>query len=113
MDNRSEPARDPLITGAESEQRRSAAARLFDIRRVIGGLFAVYGIIVTLIGVFDSQAEIDKAEGVRINLWAGLAMLGFGLLMLLWQWLRPAEPPASPEERGVIGPPGSGSATDR
>ncbi|MFC0503097.1 hypothetical protein [Micromonospora costi] len=102
MDNRSEPARDPLVSGAESEQRRSAAARLFDIRRVIGGLFAVYGIIVTLMGIFDNQAEIDKAQGVRINLWAGLAMLGFGLLMLLWQWIRPAEPPASPEERGVL-----------
>ncbi|TDC29308.1 hypothetical protein E1211_26220 [Micromonospora sp. 15K316] len=98
MENRSEPAREPLADGGEAEQRRSAAARLFDIRRVIGGLFAVYGVVVTLMGVFDGQAEIDKAQGVRINLWAGLVMLAFGLLMLLWQWLRPAEPPA-PEGR--------------
>ncbi|MER7890704.1 hypothetical protein ABTX15_12850 [Micromonospora sp. NPDC094482] len=112
MDNRSEPARDPQITGAEEEQRRSAAARLFDIRRVIGGLFVAYGVIVALMGVFDSPAEIDKAQGVRINLWAGLAMLGFGLLMLLWQWLRPAEPPAAPEERGVIGPPDRPNGAD-
>ncbi|SIR67031.1 hypothetical protein [Micromonospora avicenniae] len=104
MDNHSEPARDPLVDGAEADERRSAAARLFDIRRVIGGLFAVYGIVVTLMGVFDSQAEIDKAEGVRINLWAGLAMLAFGLLMLFWQWVRPAEPPAA-EQDGVIGQP--------
>jgi hypothetical protein len=97
MDDHSQPAHDPLISETEAEQRRSAAARLFDIRRVIGGLFVVYGIIVTLIGVFDSRAEIDKAEGVRINLWAGLAMLAFGLLMLLWQWVRPAEPPAPKE----------------
>ncbi|MFC4019393.1 hypothetical protein ACFOW4_15820 [Micromonospora sp. GCM10011542] len=94
MDDHKQPAQDPLISETEAEQRRSAAARLFDIRRVIGALFVAYGIIVTLIGVFDSRAEIDKAEGVRINLWAGLAMLAFGLLMLLWQWLRPAEPPA-------------------
>ena len=69
------------------------AARLFDVRRVIGGLFTVYGVIVTVLGIFDSPAEIDKAAGVRINLWIGLGMLGLGLLFLLWQWLRPAEPP--------------------
>ncbi|MFD0783644.1 hypothetical protein ACFQZ8_06935 [Micromonospora azadirachtae] len=110
MDNHSEPARDPLVDGAEADQRRSAAARLFDIRRVIGGLFAVYGIIVTLTGVFDSQAEIDKAEGVRINLWAGLAMLVFGLLMLFWQWVRPAEPPAAEQDRVIDQPGDTGSA---
>lgn len=96
MDNRSEPARDPLVTAAEAEQRRSAAARLFDIRRVIGALFVAYGIIVTLMGVFDSQAEIDKAEGVRINLWSGLAMLAFGLLMLPGSGSGPRSRPPSP-----------------
>ncbi|MFI5916356.1 hypothetical protein [Dactylosporangium sp. NPDC051541] len=69
------------------------AARLFDVRRVIGGLFTVYGVIVTILGIFDSQEEIDKAAGVRINLWIGLGMLVLGLLFLLWQWLRPAEAP--------------------
>jgi xanthine/uracil/vitamin C permease (AzgA family) len=69
------------------------AARLFDVRRVIGGLFTVYGVIVTILGIFDSQEEIDKAAGVRINLWIGLGMLILGLLFLLWQWWRPAEPP--------------------
>jgi xanthine/uracil/vitamin C permease (AzgA family) len=68
------------------------AARLFDVRRVIGGLFTVYGVIVTILGVFDSPAEIAKAAGVRINLWIGLGMLALGVLFLLWQWLRPADP---------------------
>ena len=82
----------------ESAERRSAAARLFDVRRVIGGLFTVYGVIVTLIGIFDSDAEIEKAQGVNINLWTGLGMLALGLLFLLWQWLRPAQAPAPPPE---------------
>ncbi|GAA0511223.1 hypothetical protein Ade02nite_45280 [Paractinoplanes deccanensis] len=79
---------------AEDDQKRvSAAARLFDVRRVIGGLFVVYGVIVTLLGIFDSPEEIDKAEGVRINLWMGLAMLALGLFFLLWLRLNPPKPP--------------------
>ncbi|GAA0573900.1 hypothetical protein GCM10010172_68120 [Paractinoplanes ferrugineus] len=82
------------------EARTSKAARLFDVRRVIGGLFVVYGVIVTLLGIFDNQAEIDKAQGVRINLWMGLAMLVLGLLMLLWLKLSPPEvPEPAPEEQ--------------
>ena len=77
-------------------------ARLFDVRRVIGGLFVVYGVIVTLLGIFDSPAEIEKAQGVRINLWMGLAMLALGLFMLLWLRLNPPsgaelEPEHEPE----------------
>ncbi|WBC17655.1 hypothetical protein O7600_12880 [Micromonospora sp. WMMA1998] len=87
-------AHDPLVDETEdAREARSAAARLFDIRRVIGGLFVVYGLIVGLMGLFDSSAEIDKAQGVRINLWAGAVMLVFGLLMLLWQRLSPTEAP--------------------
>ena len=41
------------------------------------------------------QAEIDKAAGVRINLWIGLGMLALGLFFLVWQWLRPAEAPSA------------------
>ncbi|OLB77683.1 MAG: hypothetical protein AUI14_15510 [Actinobacteria bacterium 13_2_20CM_2_71_6] len=67
-------------------------ARLFDVRRVIGGLFVVYGLIVGGIGLFDSKAQIDKAQGVNINLWAGLCMLALGAFFLIWQWVRPAHP---------------------
>ncbi|WP_430780050.1 hypothetical protein [Actinoplanes sp. G11-F43] len=72
-------------------------ARLFDVRRVIGGLFVVYGLIVTGIGLFDGAAELEKAQGVRINLWMGLGMLALGLLMLLWLRLNP---PPEPDETG-------------
>jgi|SRR5690242_17699360 len=101
--------RDKDIAATEESEKVSAAARLFDVRRVIGGLFVVYGLVVTLIGLFDSKAEIDKAQGVRINLWAGLAMLALGVLFLLWQWIRPAEAPSSPDDE----PPdaGGGSTT--
>ena len=94
---------DELLAQTAEAEKVSAAARLFDVRRVIGGLFVVYGLIVTLLGIFDNQSEIDKAEGVRINLWMGLAMLALGGLFLLWLWLNPTKvpedsQPAGPEE---------------
>jgi hypothetical protein len=80
----------------KDQENVATKARLFDVRSVIGGLFVLYGLIVTAIGLTDGQAEIDKAQGVRINLWMGLAMLALGLLMLLWLRLNP--PPAPPAE---------------
>ena len=65
------------------------AANLFDLRRIIGGLFVVYGLLLAVLGLFDSQEEIDKAAGVNINLWAGLGMLVFGILMIVWALTRP------------------------
>ncbi len=97
----------------EAAKVSPSAARLFDVRRVIGGLFTVYGIIVTLVGVFDSGTALRKAGGVRINLWVGLAMLALGVLFLAWQWLRPAQlatdDGVTPDEE----PPGAARQNDR
>ncbi|MEU6096426.1 hypothetical protein [Streptomyces sp. NPDC047079] len=80
----------------ELESKSATAARIFDLRRIIGGLFVVYGVIVMIAGFTASDAEIAKAQGVNINLWTGLGMLLLGLLFLLWLKLRPAAPPTPP-----------------
>ncbi|MDC0767845.1 hypothetical protein [Streptomyces sp. HD] len=77
----------------ELEGRSTTAARLFDIRRIIGGLFVLYGVIVTITGLTDDDAAIEKAEGVNINLWTGLGMLLLGVFFLAWLKLRPTAPP--------------------
>src|SRR5262245_12270927 len=87
----------------ELEGRSTTAARIFDLRRIIGGLFVLYGVIVTITGITDSQAEIDKAQGININLWTGIGMLLLGVFFLVWLWLRPTPPPVplSEEEKEV------------
>ncbi|MFH0244001.1 hypothetical protein ACGRHY_16600 [Streptomyces sp. HK10] len=82
------------------EGRPASAARLFDIRRVIGVLFVIYGLLVTAAGFFVSDADLAKAQDVNINLWAGLSMLVLGLLFLLWLRLSPTVPPPSRREAG-------------
>lgn len=94
---------------------KSAAARLFDIRLLIGGLFLLYGVMLSIAGLFTSPAERAKAVGININLWLGLAMLLTGALFVLWLRLRPLkiepnptgdvdEPNVGPEVGGTGGP---------
>ncbi|MET7732842.1 hypothetical protein ABZT02_15935 [Streptomyces sp. NPDC005402] len=85
---------------SELQAESATAARIFDLRRIIGGLFVLYGIIVTIAGINPSDATLDKAEGVNINLWTGLGMLILGIFFLIWQKLKPVAPPQreTPEE---------------
>ncbi|MFB6958825.1 hypothetical protein ACFCYB_17770 [Streptomyces sp. NPDC056309] len=80
------------------ESRSATAARIFDLRRIIGGLFVLYGVIVTITGITDSRSAIDKAQGVNINLWTGIGMLVLGVFFLAWMKLRPVAPPEEPRE---------------
>jgi hypothetical protein len=72
-----------------SETRVAQAANLFDLRRIIGGVFVALGLLLGILGLFESQQEIDRAAGVNINLWTGLGMLVFGALMIVWALTRP------------------------
>ena len=86
----------------ELETKSATAARIFDLRRIIGGLFVIYGVIVMIAGFTASDAAIHKAEGGNINLWTGLGMLLLGLFFLVWLKLRPVAPPqvdATAEEK--------------
>lgn len=81
-----------------TQTRRSA----FDVRLIIALLLAVYGLVLTVMGLFFvTDEEIDKSAGVNINLWTGLAMLAVCALFVLWTWLRPLRVPASSEESTV------------
>jgi hypothetical protein len=68
------------------------AANRFDIRRIIGGLFIVYALILVVVGVVGTAADKNKAAGINVNLWTGLGMLVVGLLMVAWAVLRPVVP---------------------
>jgi protein-S-isoprenylcysteine O-methyltransferase Ste14 len=74
---------------AEEASRAERAANLFDVRRFIGGLFVLYGLILFVLGIGASDADVEKAAGVNINLWTGLAMLVVGALFLAWAFTRP------------------------
>jgi hypothetical protein len=88
-------------TGAtdEDEIKAARAANRFDIRRIIGALFVLYSLILIALGLFGSHTIKHKAAGINVDLWTGLAMLVFGLLMIFWALTRPTVP-EPPETRG-------------
>ncbi|PYS43439.1 MAG: hypothetical protein DMF71_07035 [Acidobacteria bacterium] len=55
-----------------------------DLRIPIGLMFLVLGLLVTGFGLIGDRAIYQRSLGVNINLWWGLVMLVFGLVML---WL--------------------------
>src|SRR5881275_1247778 len=77
-------------TGAteEEELRTARIANRFDIRRIIGGLFLLYGVILVVVGIVGSDQVKTKAAGINVNLWTGISMLVFGALS------RPVRPDA-------------------
>ena len=88
-------------TGATDEEEIAAAraANRFDIRRIIGGVFVLYSLILIALGIFGSHHIKNKAAGINVDLWTGIGMLIFGALMIFWALSRPVQP-EPPETRG-------------
>jgi len=54
-----------------------------DLRLPIGGLFSIFGVILTLYGLVSDKSIYAKSLGININLDWGLVMLVFGAIMLI------------------------------
>jgi hypothetical protein len=100
-----QPFRGPQTPGAgETDENEIEAARIanrFDIRRIIGGLFVLYAVILIVTGAVGTHEIKNKAAGINVDLWTGLGMLVVGILMIAWALLRPVAPePSSTRGRG-------------
>jgi hypothetical protein len=73
----------------QTDERALRAANLFDIRRIIGGLFLLYGITLTVLGFGASDADLKRADGVNVNLLVGLVMIAMAVLFIAWALWRP------------------------
>ena len=87
---------------SETTSRAERAANLFDLRRIIGGVFLAWGVLLIILGLTDSEAEANKAAGININLYAGIGMFVVGAIFITWALTRPLGEElreAEPEER--------------
>lgn len=64
--------------------------RLFELRMLTAVLFTVYGLVCLVCGIgFTSAADLHKAGGVNVNLFAGIGMLIVAAAFATWALLRP------------------------
>ena len=59
-----------------------------DLRFPLGLLFFVFGVMLTLFGLFTDRATYERSLYINVNLWWGLVMLLFGGLMFFAAWRR-------------------------
>ena len=70
-----------------------------DVRLPIGGMFALFGAIITIFGLVSDPAIYERSLGININLWWGFVLFAFGAFMLIMAWrsLRAAKNKAKPD----------------
>jgi hypothetical protein len=98
---------------SDTTTREERAANLFDLRRIIGGVFLLWGVLLTILGLLADDAEIEKAAGVNINLYAGLGMLAVGVVFLAWAFTRPLGRELAESEQASGSSGGDGQGTRR
>jgi hypothetical protein len=54
----------------------------FDLRLPIGLMFSIVGILLTGFGLVSDEAIYRRSLGVNVNLWWGLVLVVFGVVML-------------------------------
>src|SRR3954467_11087888 len=74
----------PTGESEEDELRAARIANRFDIRRIIGALFILYGILLTVTGIVGSHAVKKTAAGINIDLYVGMCFIVVGGLVTPW-----------------------------
>lgn len=92
---------------SEDQGTGSRGVGLFDLRWIIALLMGVFGIVVTLMGIFDSSsstAASGQSVGVNVNLWTGIPMILLAVGFGVWAAVRPLRIPAGVSESDEDGP---------
>jgi hypothetical protein len=57
-----------------------------DVRFPIGGMFSIIGAMLTIYGIASNPAIYERSLGINVNLWWGIVLLVFGLVMLAFAY---------------------------
>ena len=53
-----------------------------DLRLPIGLMFSIFGVMLVTYGLISDTAIYARSLGINVNLWWGVVLLAFGLVML-------------------------------
>jgi hypothetical protein len=54
-----------------------------DIRLPIGLMFTILGALLVVFGLLGGKSFVEPTQGTNVNLWWGIVMLVFGVIMFL------------------------------
>lgn len=54
-----------------------------DVRLPIGLMFSVLGLVLSIVGLIQNPTVFQRSLGININLWWGVVMFAFGVVMFL------------------------------
>jgi len=57
-----------------------------DLRLPIGLMFSLFGAILVVYGLVSNPAIYQRSLGINVNLWWGIVLVLFGLVMLGLAW---------------------------
>jgi len=60
-----------------------------DLRLPIGLMFTTFGVMLVVFGLVSNRAIYQRSLGVNVNLWWGLVLLAFGVVMLAFAMRKP------------------------
>jgi len=64
-----------------------------DVRIPMGCMFTIVGGALAIFGMVSDRKIYEQSLGINVNLWWGLVILAFGLLMLLLAWRKSVATP--------------------
>lgn len=96
-------AQEPHRPQGCSRGRRTS--RLLDLRTIIAALFTVFGVLVLIAGLTASTEDVQRAGGINISVWTGVALLALAAGFGLWVRLAPPDIPHSSTEENHTDPP--------
>jgi protein-S-isoprenylcysteine O-methyltransferase Ste14 len=73
----------------------------FDLRIPIGLMFSIYGVLLTVYGLFSDKELYKRSLDININLIWGVVLVLFGAFMLILAW-RSAKAPAPEVQPAVV-----------
>ena len=60
-----------------------------DLRLPIGLMFTTFGVMLVIFGLVSNRAIYQRSLGINVNLWWGLVLLAFGVVMLAFAMRKP------------------------
>jgi len=86
--------------GAEERvPEHSGTSHALAIGFYVAAIVLVFGAILVLYGLLGPAGQLQKGLGINANLWWGLFMVAFGVVVLVLSWFSPRRRAAAGEAR--------------